>query len=255
MSKETNENKKAEEGFEINVTEHEPFNGIVEGKYISSTEFCNKVSDLFRSVFNDFEGCTFEINQQGLAYITLYFNHSGIQTSDGRENGVTKDIPGKDNGISNELVRRIRQNDIRNKQGDRFYLTEKAMKGLTKFMHQSVVNRKDGKIQWEKSKIVYDVVQQQGYFNQPPINYTAVSMLDIEKLATEIYGSTTEDGTDNLAYGVSLMNSVNTRMVNGMPNALAPEYMLKIERVSEREVGNLCNKMGVSPSQGINIIR
>lgn len=242
--------EEAREEFGINAYSHEPFNGILTTKFISSVEFCEKVSDLFKAAFSDCEGCKYEINQQGLGYITLFFNHS--EKIDGtRHTAVTRTMPDKDNKRhpQNDTVRRIRMNDLRNKSGDRYYLTNDGMEGIDDFIHDSMINRKDGKVMWDK--IVAEVGTRQVAYNQPPIVFTAVSMLDPVKLAAEIYGRTDEDG-NILAYGIDVMRSM-PQMVS-MGN-FQTQYMLSIKRVSDKEVCDLCNKLGVAPSMGIDIIK
>lgn len=239
----------ARKEFKISAYEHEPFNGIMSTKFISSVEFCEKVSDLFKAAFSDCEGCKYVINQQGLGYIALYFNHS--EKSDGsRHNGVTRTMPDKNsNHPQNDTVKRIRMNDLRNRSGDRYYLTQDGMDGIDDFIYDSMVNKKDGKVMWDK--IVAEVGTNQVIYNQPPVVYTAVSMLDPVKLAAEIFGYTDSKG-NLLAYDVSVMRSM-PQMVS-MGN-FQTQYMLAIKCVSDKEVCDLCNKLGVAPSMGFDIIK
>jgi hypothetical protein len=246
-------NKEAKKKFEINVTEHVPFNGIVEEKFIRSTDFCKLVSDLFRSVFIDFEGCIYEVNQQGVGSISLFFNHAEAEpTDDGRVAAVTRVIPDKNGDLKNETVRRIRLNDSRNRQGDRFYLTEAAASALVKFVSPNMI-KKDGTLHCDK--VMSDVVYRQAFYGQPAINYSKVSFIDPNALATEIYGATNEDGSAKV-YGVYPKNTVPQQYTgNFMGNGVVTDYFLSIKRVDEHEVNSMCNTLGVSPNQGMNIIR
>lgn len=101
---------------------------------------------------------------------------------------------------------------------------------------------------WDK--ISAEVSQQQRYFNQPPIMLTKISMIDPVKLVEEIYGQTNEEG-EVMVYDVHILRSM-PQMVAGNFQA---QYMLAIDRVSEKEVAKLCNKFGIAPTGGLDIIR
>ena len=247
MSKNNSTKPEEAKEFVININDHEKFNGLVETKYISSNELCKLVAEIFRSVYADFEGCRFEINQQGLPFISLFFNHSEPDEKD-RVNGVTRTVQDKTGTLKNETVRRIRQHDTNNRVGDRYFLTEEGSSGIGKFIHDFYINKKDGKINWDK--ITAEVSQRQTYYGQPPVSLTQVSMLDPNKLVTEIYGSTDEEG-NNIVYSVNLMKSVPQQVGMG----LQAQFFLAIQKVSEKEVVALCNQLGVAPNQGLDIIR
>lgn len=253
MSKNNNSKTAEGEKFVINIEEHPPFDPIVETKYISSDDFCKLVSDLFRAVYADFEGCEYAINQQGRGAINLFFNHSEPDDND-RFNGITRTMPDKNgSNLKNDTVRRIRQHDSYNRNGDRYFLTEQGAEGISKFIFDNMYVKKDGTISWDK--LTAEVSQGQRYFNQQPIVYTKISMLDPDKLAAAIFGPTNEDG-DNLCYAVNMMRSIPQMVIpNCMGGGMQPQFMLYIQKVSEKEVAKLCNQCGVAPNQGLNIIR
>lgn len=252
MSKDNSKTTEAEI-FKINIEEHQSFDGIVETKYISSGEFCKLVADLFRAVYADFEGCAFEINQQGQSSIGVYFNHSEPKNDpQGRPNGVTRTMPDKGGNLKNETVRRIRNHDSLNRNGDRYFLTDQGAEGLSDFVFDYLFSKKDGKINWDK--ITAEVGQRQTYFGQQSVVYTKISLLDPNKLAAMIFGTTDEEG-DNLCYSVNVMRSVSQMVVPGAQGAFQTQYMLAIQKVSEKEVVKLCNQLGVAPNQGLDIIK
>lgn len=252
MGKEKTSNKTEgaeREPYWVKVNEHEPFDPINQVKYCSSTELCQKVSEIFKSAYADYEGCIYEINQQGRGYISLFFNH-GEPDDPVRANAVSRVQPDKKNVPANETVRRIRDNDRRNRAGDKFFLTTEGEEGIERFIAENnpqIRNRK-GEIMWDK--ISAEVSQQQRYFNQPPIMLTKISMIDPVKLVEEIYGQTNEEG-EVMVYDVHILRSM-PQMVAGNFQA---QYMLAIDRVSEKEVAKLCNKFGIAPTGGLDIIR
>ena len=249
MSKENSKaTEEARKEFKITFPEHDPFDGILTTKFISSNLFCKKVSDLFKAVYSDCEGCKYEVNQQGIGHIVLYFNH-GEQVVNGKFNAITRTIPEKNGNAVNETVRRIRMNDTRNRAGDRYYLTNEGMEGLDDFIYDAMIDRKNNKVAWDK--IVAEVGARQAMFNQHPIVYTCISMLDPAKLAAAIYGSTDDEG-NILAYAVDVMRSIPQMVSVGNFQA---QYMLSIKCVSDKEVCNLCNQLGIAPSQGLDIIK
>ncbi len=249
MGKQTESNEKANESkgeFKIVVQEHEPFDAITDSTYMTSTAFGEKVSALFKSVFRDCEGCAFEINQQGQAYIAVYFNHNEAP-EDGRAAAVSRDV-GTTSNIHNETVKRVRNNDNRNRFGDRYYLTNEGKEGIDDFLFDYLINRNNGKIQWDR--ITADVSQQGQMYGQRALQYTKVSMLDPVKLASVIFGDTDENG-ERVEYGVSVLKSAPQMSIGNFQ----PVWILEIKRVFEKSLVGVCNSLGLAPSSGLNIIR
>lgn len=241
----TNEAEKKE--FRAWIAEHERFNSIQSTVFISSTELCQKISEWFKATYVDFYGCTFEISQQGRPFISLFFDHAEA-SDEARPNAITKKKPEKDR-VQNETVLRIRENDRRNYSGDKWYLTEEGSQGLDDYVSNQMINSKNGNVQWEK--ITAEVSMASNYFGQPPTIYTKISMIDPEKLITEIYGSTDEDG-NNLVYGLRVLRSLPQMLMNG---SFQPQFMCAIDCVAEKEVVALCNKLGIAPTGNLDIIR
>lgn len=245
MGNKTDETKPAEK-FNIEVEVNEQFNPIQSTQFISSSEFCSLVSELFKSVYADFEGCCYEINQQGVSTVALFFNHSE-PVDENRENAITRDMPTETGGINNEVVRRLRNNDFRVKNGDRYFLTKEGMEGISRFVIDGLVNKKTGNIDWKK--VTAEVAQPGNFFNTPAVVYTKVSFLDPVKLAEEIYGRTDENG-ENQVYGVRTLRSLAQ-----VSPGFHPQYMLAVDKVSEKEVRKLCNMFGIAPTGNLDIIR
>lgn len=238
--------------FDVSVAECEAFEGICSQKFMDSDELCRKVVALFKSAYADLEGAKFEVSQQGKGYISLFFNHSE-PTNDpsGRVCGVTRFKP-DDNAkpINNSLVATIRSRDMRNKSGDRYYLTTEGMEGLTKYVDDQFINRKNNTPMWDK--IVAEVSAKPAYYGQPPITYTKVSMIDPLKFIMNWYGETDEYG-NNIVYDFSVRRSIP--VVSPIAGNFEPRFFVVISAVSEREVLKLSNDLGVTPNVGINIIR
>lgn len=243
--------------YEIRVKDHEKFEWISTQKFIDSDELCRKAVALFKSAYADLEGVQFEVNQQGKCYLALYFNHSEPEKDPaGRANGVTRVKP-NNNGkkINNSTINAIRAHDLRALSGDRYYLTEEGMSGLARYIDNQCIDRKEGKVMWDK--IVAETSVRQQYYGQPPIVYTKVSMIDVQKFVTEWYG---EDGDNGkVIYGVDVRKSIpfidkNNPMLGGV-GGFEPKYFLAITAVDENEVLSLANKFGVTTNVGFNIIR
>lgn len=249
MGKNSKEQETAKDDvFKIGVAEHEQFDNIMDAKYLSATEFCKMISTVFRTAYADYDGCTTEIDQQGNLTVALYFTHAEpkLDPGDDRKIAVTRNLP-DDNPVKNETVSLVRRRDNLLKYGDRYYLTDDGKSGLADF----VVNRQirpDGSINW--NNLVADV-KINSNVGMGDVVDTKVSMLDPVKLATLIYGQTDENG-DYWEYGVRVMRSL-PQMVSAGP-MYKPDYMLAIERVSEKEVQRICNMVGISTMNGINII-
>lgn len=250
MGKQTVSNEKANEStaeFKIVVEENDSFDPITDSTYMTSTAFGEKVSALFKSVFRDCEGCAFEINQQGQAYIAVYFNHNEAPDDGSRAAAVSRNI-GAGSNVSNETIRRIRDNDNRNRFGDRYYLTKEGKEGIDDFLFDYLLTRNNGKIQWDR--ITADVSQQGQMYGQRALQYTKVSMLDPVKLASIIFGDTDENG-ERVEYGVSVLKSAPQMSIGNFQ----PVWILEIKRVFEKSLVGVCNSLGLAPSSGLNIIR
>lgn len=250
-SKTTNKEEERRQ-FNIVMEECEPFEGICTQKFMDSDELCRKVVTLFKSAYADLEGAKFEVNQQGKGYIALFFNHSEPNNDpSGRVCGVTRFKPDEGSKpVVNNTIAAIRSRDLRNKSGDRYYLTVEGMEGLGKFIDDQYINRKNDKPMWDK--IVAEVLSGNQYYGQPPVTYTKVSMIDPLKFIAEWYGNKDDMG-NNIVYGFDVRKSLP--IVNAIGRNFEPKYFLAITAVSENEVIKMANDLGVTTNIGMNIIR
>ena len=243
-------NPETKGAFVISVDEHEKFDHISDSKFVSSTDFCGLVSQLF-NIYADFEGCSYEVVPGTNSHmIALYFNHklAGTDTvlEDGRGIAITKDA-----GVSarNNTLRSTRNFLNRYNNGDRFFLTEDAKSGLAPFLFDQnrSLYKANGEVNWDK--VVQEVAD--GNYGMPQ-QYTKVSFIDPAKVAEMIYGKVDEDGT-KWVYGVRVLRSVPTISIGG--SNVTTNFMLAIERVCENEVFKLAQSLGVGVNSGLNIIR
>lgn len=247
MSNTKTENKR--DKFVIQLDEHEPFNATAETKYITSNEFCKLVSELFRGVFADYEGCTFDVGNGGEPTISLIFNH-GMYDDDAivachRKDG--KDIDGS------TIIRNIRRRDVQMREGDRYYLTDDGMDVVKDLLVPRAFN--NGKPNW--GSIVQDIVDRTTATYYMPATqipqYTRVSFIDIKRLCGLIFGRKIDD--DQKDYQVSIASPLNQMSyANGMPVG-ASNYVLSITRASLNEVTKMYEKLGYSSMMGTNIVR
>jgi hypothetical protein len=232
----------------IKVAEHEKFDHIMDSKYLSSNDLCSIISDLFRSVYADYEGCKFIIPQgTNIPTISIFFNHREIKDST-LTYACSKEIA--DEKTKNPTLRSTRLFQDRLINGDRYYLTEDGQDGLAPFVFENRSFFKgDGSVNW--GKLVSEVADPVSY--GVPLQFTQVSYLDPVKLLELIYGKTDENGV-SWVYGVRVMRSVPTVSMFGQGN-VAANMMLAIERVCEPEVEKLAKTLGLSVQSGLNIIR
>ena len=243
MSETNNTEKKA---FEIVVEEHEKFAHIMDAKYLSSTELCGIISGLFKEIYADYEGCTFDIPKgTNIPTISLFFNHRDVNLGS-LPTACSKDVV--DEKTKNATLRSTRSFQHRVNNGDRFFLTDEGKEGLAPFVLDSKnFYQKDGNVNW--GKIVTDVADLN---TGVPMQYTKVSFIDPAKIMELIFGKKDADDTSWI-YGVRIIRSIPTFSVVG---AVASEnFMLAIERVCEEEVIRLSNQLGLAVTSGLNIIR
>ena len=253
MSKETENTTRG--AFTIGVEQHEKFEHISDTKFVSSTDFCGLVSQMF-GIYADFEGCSYEaIPGTNTNMIALFFNHKLVGANedtianivdDGRALAITRDSDGT---AKNSTLRDARNLTSRYMNGDKFFLTDDGKSGLRPFLmegYRSIMSG-NGEINWGK---VTQEVSETNY--NMPQQYTKVSFIDPAKVAEAIYGKVDEDGT-KWVYGVRVLRSIPT-ISTGM-GTVSSNYMLAIERVCEEEVYKLAQQCGVGVSSGLNIIR
>lgn len=229
------------------VTEHEAMNRIMDAEFMTSTDFCSRVSALFGGIYGDYQGCNWDFMPgSNLPVINLFFNHTS-EAKDGLPFACSKED--QTSTATNSTLRATRSYSNRLINGDRYYLTKEGQ-AIEEFIYNQnqFYTTKDNvkKVNW--SKLVSEVAD--GNF---PVSqqYTQVKFLDPAKLAEAIYGKKTDEG--EWVYGVRIIRSIPTFSVFG--TQASANYMLAIERVSKNEVDKLAKQFGLNTNQGLTIIR
>ena len=243
---------KGREEYKINITEHEPFNATEECKFIPSDKLCKLVSSMFRGAFADWEGCFFDIfqyNNRGpiIPSISLIFNHGRY---DGRVTACELST-GKSTG--NAVIDSVRNRDNRNKNGDRYYLTEDGKDVVSKLLIRNNATVKNGKIDWRYIVSEWTDPNQNSFYGaMPQKQFTKVSFIDIGALCGKIYGEKNEDG-DPYEYYIN----VATAPAVQSPYQISPaqmKYVLNIKRTTNKAVAKAAEDAGLGIS-GSFIIR
>lgn len=242
MSNQNNENKR--EKFVINVDEPIEFETIAKTAYYSSADFCKMVSELFSSVFADYEGCLFDASTNGVASVSLIFNHGNY---DDGATVATEKMGGKTSGSS--IIDRSRIRDRQMSEGDRYYLTDDGKDAITPLLNPVAYN--NGNPNWRHIVSEFQDNSNGSYYNYGRgTQFTKVSNISLSKLCGLIFGKKNKNG-DDLEYDVKLA----APMVNQyQPNGITGNYMLTITSISAEVVESLYRKMGWV-SAGANIIR
>lgn len=238
--------------FKIVVDEHETFDYIMKSAFTNTTKFCELACNLFRGIFADFYGLTFEVVPGTNNYmVSAYFDH--IDHGDDRT-AVSKDAQDI-NKVKNTVLRSTRNYARRLTEGDKYQVTEDGASALADFLFDPSLNRgiytKDGDVNW--NKLCSEVADGAGY-GAVPRQLTKISFIDPTKLAAAIYGSEDENG-NKLVYGVDIkrsMPSFNTFTGNAVGTN---GFILQISVISESKVIELCNEAGICFQNNLNIIR
>lgn len=228
------------EKFVIEMEQNVPFDAIAETKYITSNDLCKMLSELFRGVFADFEGCIFEVPQAGQnlpASISLIFNHG--KYDDGAVVACER-ISGKTTG--NNVLDRTRNRDRQLQDGDRYYLTEDAKDALSSLLLPQFRGQNGQQPNWKNIVSEWSERTFQNYFNQGQLpQYTKVSFVDINALCRLLFGAKV-DG-DTVEYQAAIASAINN--YGSMPNMqYTQNYMLGITKVSSKELMNVYEKLG-----------
>jgi len=224
------------------------FDAIVDEKFISSKEFCSNVSAVFKEIFADYEGCTFNvIPNSNQPNIELYFNHRDFSTSN-LPLALTKDI--QVDHTRNHVLAQLRERQARLNNGDKYFLTDFAQ-GLLKdvLIGGSYIFKKDQSVKWDK--VVVEVADPQARFMPNAESYTKVGFVDPTLIASLLYGDKVNGS--NYEYNVRVMRSLPNFNMGG--NTTADNFILAVERISEEETKRLASMYGFSFSSGLNIIR
>lgn len=253
---EKNVNETANNGdLIISLNDNVPFEPISDSKYLSSQEFLATVSDIFRKIYADYEGCTLEmIPSSSALQIKMFFNHNDYSNSNlyvacSKEATVN---------AKSEAIAMIRRHSYQVNNGDRYYLTDDGKSGLRPFfVDWNALYGKNNDLNW--AKIVADVSDNASQNQFAPLRqqYTQVSFIDPAKIAALIYGDGSDkDPSGNPAwiYNVRILHSIPS-LSFGTSNNNPNSWMLAIDRVSPKEVQALAARYGLNMSSGLNIIR
>ena len=232
--------------YKIEAEAHSRFNAIAGSIFQSSTEFCENVSNIFHSVFADYEGCVLETYGNSL-FLALYFNHRSPDGSEGIPFACTKEKDGK--VTSNDTMMRLRRYNNAIINGDKYWLTEEGKSCLSQFMAFTEANMKNGQINW--GKCVSDIADPQSAYNGLRTQMTKVSFVDPAKLAEFMYGENDEEG-GRLVYNIRIIGSTPAQ---NYVNAQRGDRMIEVQRISEVEVNKLARMYGVVVSNGLNIVK
>lgn len=239
-----NQTQEARKPFKVEIEDHYDFKAIASGMYITSNEFCKMVSDLMKSIFADYEGCTFDINNNGVEpTIGLVFNHGDYSGSDPP---VCCERSGA-KPVGSTIIDRGRSRDQYNRNGDRFFLTEDGQDFVKTLISKRYFNNNGG---IDFKRVVNEFVDRgpvNTSFSQQANQYTKVNWIDIKRLCALLFGTDEENG-DRVEYDFHICAPIQS------PYSAANNYVVKIDKISAKELTNFCNKIGVS-MQNINIVR
>ena len=243
MSNQEKETKR--EKFQIVVEHHADFPSIAKTAYISSNDFCKTVSDLFKSVFADFEGCIFEATNNGEPTISLLFNHGKYEKDDicACELAGTK-------ASGSTVIDRSRRRDIQLLEGDRYYLTEDGKDAIMSLLTSRAFN--NGNPNWRTIVSEYQDRSISNMYNYGPVTqYTKVSNISLQRLCGLIFGDKDDDG-DRIEYTTNIASTFAPAGIQY--SGMSANYVLSVTAVSAKEVAKIYEKLGFG-GMGINIVR
>ena len=223
------------EPFVIKIEEPFEFEGTASTQYITSNDLLQRVSDLFHSVFADFEGCQLEVtNNPGTKpHIALLFNHGEYD-----QDATVATRRADQDSSKNDVIRNIRNRDFRIVNGDRFYLTEDGKDVVKSLLTSQMFN--NGNPNWRNIVSEYTEDNRNLYSYTPSVQYTKVSYIDIDRICGLLYGAT--DGDDEIVYQAQIAGAINAYPG---ANVLSQNYMVIITRVSAKNLKSVYEKIGL----------
>ena len=243
MSNQEKETKR--EKFKIVIEEHADFPSIAKTAYISSNDFCKMVSDLFKNVFVDFEGCIFEATNNGEPTISLLFNHGKY----GEDDICACELAGA-KASGNSIIDRTRHRDRQLLEGDRYYLTEDGKDAIMSLLTSRAFN--NGNPNWRTIVSEYQDRSISNMYNYGPVTqYTKVSNVSLQRLCGLIFGDKDGDG-DRIEYTTNIASTFTPAGLQY--TGMTANYILSVTSVSAKEVAKIYEKLGFG-GMGINIVR
>ena len=259
--KEARENK--QDLFSITNESPADFRCVGKVDYTRSLQLCKDVSDVFKGIYEDFYGTTFETTQSGESYICLWFSHT-VSNDDDKVVAFSQ-YDDYDNSSNNEMLNRVRNLNRRARSGNKYKITKFGREGLNKFIKDRVMegnmvtNLKNnkGNVIWDRCAI--DIAEPQQYYNnnQAQKVFTKVSYVDIAEIYRFIYGNEVVLGVDTLTgkdivskvdYKIDIINSIST------PNGYNKDFLLKIEQINQDELDRILKDIGVGNYSPFGIV-
>lgn len=236
-----NNESKEREVLTIDI-EPEPFSGIASTKYITSSKLCKMATDLFKGVFADCEGSTFDVINN-VPTLAVIFNHGVYDTSKVRV-GCSREATVDANS---NILQRYRSRDQFLANGDKFLLTEDGKDVFRDLLMYQAYN--NGKPNWAKVVSEFSENTQRGFygFGQVP-QYTKVGYIDLGKFASMIWGKKDENG-DEVQYSMNIVRALNS----GVPGMPPTNFLLMVTKVSSKELQATLDTLGLGSYS--NIIR
>lgn len=261
-TKNTNTTEQQKQALKITVEpgNHESFNPISDTKYLTSVEFCEIVSTMFRDIFADWEGCKMvPLQGANVLQMIFFFNHNEhVITNSDLYRACTRD---ENSETKNATLASLRHRDHLLASGDAYHLTDDGMSSLRDFLYDNNnLYKRNGEVDWKKVVAeASDYTTTQGYGQPVAQQLTQVSWIDPIKLATLIFGENdSEDTVDNWVYNIRVMRSMPSANYSyGMyvGNNQPQNYLLAIDRISGEETKKLAALYGLVIGNGLGIIR
>ena len=259
--KEARENK--EDVFSIDNESLADFRCVGKIDYKRSLQLCADVTEIFKGVYEDFYGTTFETTQSGEAYICLWFSHT-VGNDDDKVVAFSQ-YDDYDSSSNNEMLNRVRNLNRRARSGNKYKITKFGREGLNKFIKDRVMDgnmvtnlkNNKGNVIWDRCAI--DIAEPQQYYNnnQAQKVFTKVSYVDIAEIYRFIYGNEIVHGVDSFSgkdivsrvdYKIEIINSLST------PNGYNKDFLLKIEQINQDELDRILKDLGVGSYSPFGIV-
>lgn len=227
----SDDNKREAYEIELDPINFEPDS---DSKFMLSQDFERLVNSIFKSVFADWYGATFEVIN-GMPVFNFHFRH--IDPVEG-EHMATERTSSKT--LGNSILDKTRSRDYRLKEGDRYYITEDGMDVIKKLLIPRAYAQ--GKPNWKN--LVSEVQDRIGNMYQPQIiPLTKVTMIDPARIASMIWGY--KDDNSEVEYGINVLRDTNANMGMGVPGSINPNYLLIITRAHVGALSKTSQSLGI----------
>lgn len=207
-------------------------------KYMTSKEFAEEVTNLFKQLFGDWYGAKFLVTQTGVPMINLYFQHVDPNSPHTAPLACTLSA---DKSTGATVIDRNRRRDFQRTDGDRYWLTDDGKDVIKHMLYSNYYN--GGKVEWKK--IMNEITERtsSSFYAPNGIQLTEITGIDPARVASRIWGKKDSEGSD-IDYMVQVVKNLSANPTYfGMQQN--PIYVIRLSKAYGSNLTETYRRLGL----------